>query len=152
MGHYTFKKAIAIFVILTILYFIRKTYSKKSIASKILSFLKNNNENFVYGAFILYFIAFFITFVFKVSDIFTYATYAMIMIYAFFKILGFKIDYTLPKTKLNNSVFLRLLLISMSVMLVMTHYILSAYEVSVSTKLIYGVVAIVYLVLFIFFF
>jgi len=52
-----------------------------------MKFLKGNRDAFVYGSFIVYFLIFLATFIFKVSDIFVYASYAMIAVYAFFKTL-----------------------------------------------------------------
>ena len=151
-SHYTLERAVVVFIAISLLYFFLKTSSKNSFASKTMAFLKKYKNEFVYGAFILYFLVFLATFIFKVSDIFVYATYAMIAVYAFFKTLWFQIDYTLPKTKVSNSIFLRGMVISMSVFLVVCHYILSAYGVVLSSKLLYFALGLWYIVLFVFFF
>ena len=151
-SHYTLQRAIILFVIISLVYFFLKTYSKNSFASRAISFLKKYKDQFVYGSFIAYFLIFLATFIFKVSDIFVYASYAMIAVYAFFKTLWFHIDYTLPKTKMSNSLFLRGMIISMSIFLVVCHYILSAYKVTIPTKLLYLWVWVLYIVLFVVFF
>ena len=87
LSHYTISRAVILFIAISLLYFFLKTSSKNSFASKTMTFLKNNKDHFVYGSFIAYFLVFLATFIFKVSDVFMYASYAMIAVYAFFKTL-----------------------------------------------------------------
>ena len=87
ISHYTLERATIVFAIVTTVFFFLKARSKKSFAGKLLNFLKLHKQNFVYGFFVLYFLIFLSSFIFKVSDIFIYATYAMIVVYAFFKTL-----------------------------------------------------------------
>jgi len=87
LSHYTLFRAVVLFIAISLLYFFLKTSSKNSFASKTMKFLKGNRDAFVYGSFIVYFLIFLATFIFKVSDIFVYASYAMIAVYAFFKTL-----------------------------------------------------------------
>jgi len=70
-------------------------------------------------------------------------------VYVFFKLLGFQISYTLPKTKISDRTFIKIMLLSMSVMLLVGHYILSAYGVWLLPKTVYIGVGILYILLFV---